>query len=81
MTSSRCNHHPTPSPHKPLDLEAQGIKAAAYPTDLTDAKAVAASIAKASAELGPVGALFWNPCESNVQGHTCAVQMGLCMGV
>ncbi|KIZ00459.1 hypothetical protein MNEG_7506, partial [Monoraphidium neglectum] len=43
------------------DLEAQGIKAAAYPTDLTDAKAVAASIAKASAELGPVGALFWNP--------------------
>lgn len=41
-------------------LEAKGVKAAAFPADLGDAKAVKAVVAKARAALGTLHAIQWN---------------------
>jgi NADP-dependent 3-hydroxy acid dehydrogenase YdfG len=41
-------------------LEAKGIKAAAFPTDLGDAAAVRALVGKVRSTLGPVTVLHWN---------------------
>ena len=41
-------------------LKAKGITAAAFPADATDPAQVRAAIAKASATLGPIGAIHWN---------------------
>ena len=41
-------------------LEAKGVKAAAFPTDLGDPKAVKAMVAKVHATLGPVTVVHWN---------------------
>ena len=41
------------------ELEAKGVKAAAIPADLGDAKAVADMVQKARA-LGPIAAIHWN---------------------
>lgn len=41
-------------------LEAKGIKAAAFPTDLGDPTAVKAMVAKVRATLGPVTVVHWN---------------------
>jgi NADP-dependent 3-hydroxy acid dehydrogenase YdfG len=41
-------------------LEAQGIRAAAFPADLGDPKAVKALLAQVRSALGPVAALHWN---------------------
>lgn len=41
-------------------LEAKGIKAAAFPTDLSDLDAVKALPGKVKEQLGPVEALHWN---------------------
>ena len=41
-------------------LEAKGVKAAAFPADLGDPKAVKAMVAKVRATLGPVTVLHWN---------------------
>src|SRR5258706_9749855 len=41
-------------------LEAKGIKAAAFPTDLAAPTAVKALIGKVREKLGPVSALHWN---------------------
>jgi short-subunit dehydrogenase len=41
-------------------LEAKGIKAAAFPTDLSDLEAVKALAGKVKEQLGPVAALHWN---------------------
>lgn len=42
------------------ELEAKKIKAAAFPTDLGDAKAVEQMVAKVHATLGPIDVLHWN---------------------
>ena len=41
-------------------LEAKGVKAAAFPTDLGDPKAVKAMVAKVHATLGPITVVHWN---------------------
>jgi len=41
-------------------LEAKGIKAAAFPTDLGDTKAVKAMVAEVRASLGPITVVHWN---------------------
>lgn len=41
-------------------LEAKGVKAAAFPTDLGDPKAVKAMIAGVRAKLGPITVVHWN---------------------
>jgi NAD(P)-dependent dehydrogenase (short-subunit alcohol dehydrogenase family) len=41
-------------------LEAQGIKAAAFPTDLGDPSAVRALVGSVRAKLGPISVLHWN---------------------
>lgn len=41
-------------------LEAKGVKAAAFPTDLGDTAAVRALIGKVRTALGPITALHWN---------------------
>jgi short-subunit dehydrogenase len=41
-------------------LEAKGIKAAAFPADLGDPKAVKAMVAKVHATLGPITVIHWN---------------------
>jgi NADP-dependent 3-hydroxy acid dehydrogenase YdfG len=41
-------------------LEAKGIKAAAFPTDLGDPNAVRAMVAKVRASLGPITVIHWN---------------------
>jgi NAD(P)-dependent dehydrogenase (short-subunit alcohol dehydrogenase family) len=41
-------------------LEAQGIRAAAFPTDLSDPTATEGLIASVRAKLGPVTVLHWN---------------------
>ena len=41
-------------------LRAKGVKAAAFPADAGDPLAIRAAIAKARAELGPIGVLHWN---------------------
>ncbi len=42
------------------ELEASGIKAAAFPTDLADADAVKAMIANVRAKLGPISVIHYN---------------------
>jgi NADP-dependent 3-hydroxy acid dehydrogenase YdfG len=41
-------------------LEAKGIKAAAFPADLSDPAAVRAAVAKVRSALGPIAVLHWN---------------------
>lgn len=41
-------------------LEAAGVKAAAFPTDLGDPEAVKALVASARAKLGPIAVIHWN---------------------
>ncbi len=41
-------------------LRAKGVKAAAFPADAGDPEAVRGAIAKARAELGPIGVIQWN---------------------
>jgi len=41
------------------ELEAKGVKAAAFPADCGDAKAVAEMVSKARTALGPITALVW----------------------
>lgn len=41
-------------------LEAKGVKAAAFPTDLGDTSAVRALVGKVRSALGPITALHWN---------------------
>lgn len=41
-------------------LEAKGVKAAAFPTDLGDVTAVRSLVGKVRTALGPIGALHWN---------------------
>jgi NADP-dependent 3-hydroxy acid dehydrogenase YdfG len=41
-------------------LHAKGIKAAAFPADLSDLKAIPAMVDKAHSALGPIGAILWN---------------------
>lgn len=46
-------------------LEAKGVKAAAFPTDLGDAGAVRALVAKVRNSLGPISVLHWNAYTSD----------------
>jgi NADP-dependent 3-hydroxy acid dehydrogenase YdfG len=41
-------------------LEAQGVRAAAYPTDLGDPAAVSAMIGRVRGDLGPITVVHWN---------------------
>jgi NADP-dependent 3-hydroxy acid dehydrogenase YdfG len=41
-------------------LKANGVAAAAFPADAANPAAIRAAIARASAELGPIGVLHWN---------------------
>jgi NAD(P)-dependent dehydrogenase (short-subunit alcohol dehydrogenase family) len=41
-------------------LEAKGVRAAAFPADLSDPAAIEALIAKVRAQLGPITVLHWN---------------------
>jgi NADP-dependent 3-hydroxy acid dehydrogenase YdfG len=41
-------------------LQAKGVKAAAFPADLSDLKAIPALVEKAHSALGPIGAILWN---------------------
>ncbi len=50
---------------KQKELEAQGIRAAAFPTDLGDPKAVQALVAKVRETLGPITVLHWNAYSSS----------------
>ena len=42
-------------------LEGKGVKAAAFPADLGDAKAVKAMVGKVREALGPITVVHWNP--------------------
>lgn len=42
------------------ELEAQGVRASAFPTDLSDPDAVRALVGKVRAALGPITAIHWN---------------------
>jgi short-subunit dehydrogenase len=46
-------------------LEAKGVKAAAFPTDLSDTTAVRALVGKVRTALGPITALHWNAYASD----------------
>jgi NADP-dependent 3-hydroxy acid dehydrogenase YdfG len=54
-------------------LNAQGITAGAFPADASDPAALRGAIAKARAELGPIGVIHWNAYGGSAAGDLLAV--------
>jgi NADP-dependent 3-hydroxy acid dehydrogenase YdfG len=54
-------------------LKAQGITAAAFPADASDPAALRGAIAKARAELGPIGVIHWNAYSGQGRGDLLTV--------
>jgi NADP-dependent 3-hydroxy acid dehydrogenase YdfG len=54
-------------------LKARAITAAAFPADASDPVALRGAIAKARAELGPIGVIHWNAYKSETPGDLLAV--------
>ena len=55
-------------------LKARGVPAAAFPADAGDPASIRAAIAKARAELGPIGVLHWNAFSGGAAGDLLAVE-------
>ena len=54
-------------------LKAKGVTAAAFPADAGDPVALRGAIAKARAELGPIGVIHWNASSGHGLGDLLAV--------
>jgi len=62
-------------------LKAKGVTAAAFPADAGDPAAIAAAIARARAELGPINVLQWNAYSGSDVGDLLAADPAAVRGV